>query len=212
MAQLEYKAFPLLECKSEDAGRFTGYAAAYSKDVYGDRIAPGAFAKTIKRQKGKIPILYNHNDDIPLGFSSELVEDSKGLYIDALLSLESSRGRDVHELLKTAKAVDFRMGLSIGFITEDEDYEDGEGRLLKSIDLWETSITPFPANRQARIDGFKSIRNFEQLLRDAGCSRAESKRALACLESVLSADTAVRDARHLRHLSQTRALRAATGV
>src|SRR6187399_1924358 len=185
MPQLEYKAFPLLDFKSEEAGRFSGYAAAYSKDVYGDRIAPGAFAKTIKRSKGKIPIHYNHNDAIPLGFSSELVEDAKGLYIDGLLSLESTNGKDIYALLQTAHKVGFKMGLSIGFITEDADYDEQEGRLLKSIDLWETSITPYPANRAARIDGFKSMRNYEVLLRDAGVSREGAKRALVCLEPFL---------------------------
>lgn len=207
---LEYKAFPF-ECKNEDGGRFSGYASAYAKDIYGDRIAPGAFAKSIKRSKGKIPILYNHNEGMPLGFSSSLVEDSKGLYIEALLSLESTAGRDAYALLKTAKDVDFPMGLSIGFIAEDEDYDEKEGRLLKTISLWETSITPYPANRAARIDGFKSIRDFESILRDAGCSKDEAKRALACLQPFLSADTDGRDARNLRQLVRKRALRAAIG-
>ena len=186
----EYKAFPLVECKSDEGGKFTGHAAAYAKDVYGDRIIPGAFAATIKEQGGKIPIFLNHDSDQWIGFSTELVEDKKGLYIEAAISLDSSRGADVAALLKLAQAVDYRVGLSIGFTAEEVEYDDATGgRLLKSINLWETSITPFPANRKARIDSVKSVRNIEQVLRDVGgCSGDAAKRAIACLRPYLLAD------------------------
>jgi len=219
---MEYKAFPLLECKSEGSGRFTGYAAAFTKDAYGDQILPGAFARTIKKQKGKIPIFLNHDPSSQIGYSTELVEDAKGLYIDALLCLESSKGADAYALLQTAKTIDYRMGLSIGFIAEDVDFDEKtETRTVKVIDLWETSITPFPANRNARVESVKSIRNVEQILRDVGgCSKEGAKRTLACLQPYLSADAdgnqpnTERDARLLRRADQSRlcnALRAAIG-
>jgi HK97 family phage prohead protease len=186
----EYKAYPLLECKTEEGGEFSGYAAAYAKDVYGDRISPGAFTQTIKDQKGKIPIFLNHDTSDWIGFSTELEEDSKGLYIKAVLSLDSSKGADTAALLKIAKQVDYRVGLSIGFTAEEVEYDDATGgRLLKSINLWETSITPFPANKKARIDSIKSIRNIEQILRDVGgCSKESAKRAFAMLRPYLLAD------------------------
>jgi HK97 family phage prohead protease len=186
----EYKAFPLLECKAAEGGEFSGYAAAYAKDVYGDRIAPGAFAQTIKDQKGKIPIFLNHDTTDWIGFSTEMEEDSKGLYIKAILSLDSSKGADTAALLRMAKQVDYRVGLSIGFTAEEVEYDDASGgRLLKSINLWETSITPFPANKKARIDSIKSIRNIEQILRDVGgCSKESAKRAYAMLRPYLLAD------------------------
>jgi uncharacterized protein len=196
--QLEYKAFPLLDCKSEDGGRFSGYAAAYTRDAYGDRIAPGAFAKSIKEQRGIIPIFLDHERSKWVGFSTDLAEDAKGLYIDAVLSLESSQGADTYALLKTAKKVDYRVGLSIGFVAEEVEYDDQNGRLLKSIELFETSITPFPANRSARIEAFKSLRDYEQLLRDAGCSRDVSKRVLTQLEPFLYQPAIERDARFQR--------------
>lgn len=187
---MEHKSYPLLECKTDAAGKFSGYAAAYTKDAYGDRIIPGAFAQSIKDQKGKIPIFLNHDSDSWVGFSTDLAEDAKGLYIEAMLSLNTSKGADIAALLQTAKQVDYRVGLSIGFVAEEVEFDDVTGgRLLKSINLWETSITPFPANRNARIESIKSVRSIEQILRDVGgCSENAAKRTLAMLRPYLLAD------------------------
>lgn len=184
---LEVKDFPL-ECKSEDTGRFTGYAATYARDAYGDRIAPGAFAKSIKDNRGKIPIFFNHSRDNWIGLSSDLAEDAKGLYIDGSLNLDSGAGKDALSLLKMAGKMDYRVGLSIGFVPVEADM-DGNDRILKAIDLYEVSITPFPANAGARVESVKSIRNFEQILRDVGgCSGPGARRALALLRPYLSID------------------------
>lgn len=184
---LEVKAFPLQECKSEETGHFTGYAATYARDAYGDRIMPGAFARSVKEQHGKIPIFFNHSSDGWIGISNDLAEDAKGLYIDGALTLESTKGRDAVALLKMAQALDYRVGLSIGFIPVDVDVEDGD-RILKAINLYEVSITPFPANRGARVESIKSLRNVEQILRDVGgCSGPTAKRAMALLRPYLSA-------------------------
>jgi HK97 family phage prohead protease len=192
MPPLEYKSFPLLLSTKADepTGHFTGYAAAYTKDLYGDRILPGAFGQSIKDQKGMIPIFLNHDSDLHIGFSTDLAEDAKGLYIEAVLSLESRQAADTYALLQTAKSIGYRMGLSIGFVPTEVDYDEpSQTRLLKGIELWETSITPFPANRSARIDSIKSVRNLEQVLRDAGhCSREEAKRIALCLQPYLSVD------------------------
>lgn len=193
MPPLEYKSFPLLLSTKADEpqGHFTGYAAAYTKDLYGDRILPGAFGQSIKDQKGMIPIFLNHDSDLHIGFSTDLAEDAKGLYIEAVLSLESRQAADTYALLQTAKSIGYRMGLSIGFIPTEVDYDEPtQTRLLKGIELWETSITPFPANRSARIDSIKSVRNIEQLLRDVGgCSKEGAKKCYASLSPYLSVDT-----------------------
>ena len=206
---MEFKAYPWTEVKSDESGTFSGYAATYKRDAYGDRIEPGAFEKTIKAKDGRVPIFLDHDRSDWVGFSTELSADAKGLHIKGLLSLDSSRGRDAYALLKTAAAVEFRMGLSIGFTADkwDVDPEDG-GRILKAINLWETSITPFPAGRGTWVQSVKSVRNVEQILRDVGgCSKEGAKRTLALLQPYLLSDesgeppNSERDARTLRHLS-----------
>ena len=205
----EIKEFPLVEYKAKTATPgFTGYASAWTKDFYGDRIAPGAFAQSIKDKRGRIPILLNHDTDAPVGFSTDLSEDAKGLYIDGALATDTRNGADAYALLKLADSIDYRIGLSIGFVTEEwEAADDGMNRILNKIDLWETSITMFPANRAARVDTVKSARNFEQVLRDVGgCSREGAKRIVAMYHpGLLGFDvsgnqaTSERDARNLRH-------------
>jgi uncharacterized protein len=188
----EIKSFPIAEYKAKTAAPgFTGYASTWTKDVYGDRIAPGAFSQSIKDKRGRIPILMNHDTDVPVGFSTDLAEDAKGLYIDGTLATDTRNGADAYALLKLADAIDYRVGMSIGFITQEFEFDDtGMNRILNQIDLWEASIALFPANRAARVDTVKSMRNFEQILRDAGgCSLEDAQRiAAACLPGLLAFD------------------------
>lgn len=191
MSRLESKAFSMLECKTKaDApGTFTGYASTYSKDAYGDKILPGAFAQSIKDKRGKIPIYFNHRSDNLIGFSTDLAEDTKGLYIDATLSTETTTGADVYALLKLAESIDFRMGLSIGFYTLEAESADDGSRVIKAVDLVETSVTATPANSGARVETIKSKRAIEQVLRDVGlCSADRSKRVLSMLRPYFSPD------------------------
>jgi len=49
-----------------DAGKIIGYAAVYNQEAYGERVAPGAFTKTLQESKD-IKGLYNHDMNIVLG-------------------------------------------------------------------------------------------------------------------------------------------------
>ena len=170
-----------IELKEDANGTFDGYAATFSRDTEGDRIVPGAFGQTISEKKGKIPIFMHHDRELWAGSSIDLAEDAKGLWMKAALYLNTSMGRDAWGLLKDAKSAGFPTGLSIGFIAKDWEWDEHTAtRLIKEADVWETSITPWPANRQARVDTVKSLRTFEQLLRDeTGCSAQSAKKLLS---------------------------------
>jgi HK97 family phage prohead protease len=184
----------LMEAKADDpaTGEFSGYAATYQRDSEGDRIQPGAFAQSIKDRKGRIPIFLNHDRTQWAGASTGLAEDGKGLKLNGQLFLDTSAGRDAMGLLKNAASVEMPVGLSIGFLTKDWDYDEAsQTRLLKDVDLWETSLTPFPANRGARVDQVKALRNYERLLRDVtNCSASDAKRILSLLPLSLSGEQA----------------------
>lgn len=181
-----------VEAKAGDpaTGEFSGYASTYQRDSEGDRIEPGAFAQSIRDRKGRIPIFLNHDRTQWAGASTALAEDGKGLFLKGQLFLSTSAGRDALGTMKDAASVEFPVGLSIGFLTKDWDFdESSQTRLIKEVDLWETSVTPFPANRGARVDDVKSLRNFERLTRDVcKCSAADAKRLLAMLPLALSGD------------------------
>jgi len=175
-----FKTF-CFECKTDgDPGVFSGYASAYAKDLQGDKIAPGAFGKTIADHKGIVPILNNHDMDQLLGFSTSLAEDGKGLAMSGKLATETDGGQNAYQLLKLASSVGFRMGLSIGFTTDDYAWDDATGlRTINAIDLWEVSLTPFPAQPKAYVQDVKTFRDLENHLREVErFSKTDAKRIM----------------------------------
>ena len=207
---IEYKSFASFEIKSEAEGVIEGYAATWARDSDGDRFEAGAFAASVKEKKGKVPIFLHHDRMQWAGVSTALSEDHKGLWIEAKMFLDTTIGRDAWGTIKGARAADFPVGLSVGFISLDVDYDDAaRTRVIKAADLWETSITPFPANKQARIEEAKTqaLRNYERLTRDVcKCSAAEAKRLVAMLPLAVSVDADTRrltPARDVRGMKRT---------
>jgi len=170
---------------------FKGYGARFNNvDSYGDVIAPGAFAKTLKEaeRSGNWPaMLLQHgsmlggDDNMPVGIWTEMHEDDKGLYVEGQLA-DTQRGRDAYALMKMSRpAIN---GLSIGYRAVEwtmRSKPEDPRRTLKAVDLFEVSLVTNPANPKARVTGVKAagdvktIRDFEDLLRDAGFSNAAAK-------------------------------------
>jgi HK97 family phage prohead protease len=163
-----------------DDGTIEGYGSVFDvKDSYDDVIKPGAYTATLAAHKsaGTMPaMLWQHSSDEPIGVWTEMIEDAKGLRVKGQLLLATTRGREAYELLKIGAL----KGLSIGFMAKEWSYQD-ELRVLTAIDLWELSIVTFPANQKATVTGVKSAdeavtaRDAEQILRDAGFSKAGAK-------------------------------------
>jgi HK97 family phage prohead protease len=194
-----------MELKTEANGVFNGYASAYAKDLQGDKIMPGAFAQSIADKRGQIPIFYNHNDDAWVGFSTALSEDGKGLMLTGQLATATTAGGDVYELLQAAAAIDFRVGMSIGFIANDWDWE-GDTRTITQIDLWEASITPFPAQPKAFVADVKHARELEGYLRDVEhLSKIDARRLVRVMSDLNLSSGAMLDGSFDRH---SRVLRA----
>ena len=182
--QLEIKSLSFAwEFKLEDGdeGTFTGLASTFgNRDLVGDIIERGAFAKSLKRRPAdKIKLLHQHSTDKVLGVLEEAEETQRGLKIKGRLALGTQLGAETLELLRMG-ALD---ALSIGFSVPKGGavFDDDRGvRILKEIDLFEISIVTFPANERARITGVKEIgpediktkREFEDALRDAGFSHS----------------------------------------
>ena len=139
-----------IEIRAEGDGMtFTGYAAVFnspSEDLGGfiEYVAPGAFKRSLQ-SRNEIKLLWNHDSGEPLasvrGGSMQLVEDERGLKVTATLP-QTSRGRDVAELLRT-KVID---SMSFGFnVIKDTWSRDGQTRTLESVRLFEVSVVSFPA-------------------------------------------------------------------
>jgi HK97 family phage prohead protease len=171
---MEFKALSL-ELKADDAGTVEGYGSVFNGlDSYGDTIAPGAFANSIKGRKPRM--LWQHRMDKPIGVWDEVVEDAMGLRLKGRLA-NTEQAREARELVKMG-AMD---GLSIGFRTVQEESR-GNARVLKEIDLWEVSFVTIPADSNARLTSVKSLateRDVEDALRSLGFSRREAKAFIA---------------------------------
>lgn len=173
---MEFKTFKMTEFKAlDEPGTFTGYAAVFNnRDLGGDVILPGAFTKTLKDKKGKVPFMDNHDSwsgtSKRLGITY-LAEDSKGLVIEkGKLILNKKEGMDAWEDMKFYQAEDMPLGISIGYdaINPTVVWEDGKRtRDLKEVALWENSLVTFPMNPKARVRNVKSFgNNFRQILDD----------------------------------------------
>lgn len=142
-----------------DLGEFVAIAAAYSLDRVGDRIVPGAFAKTIDRWQAsgkQVPLHWNHQgepDDI-IGtidpFSMKETDD--GLQVSGKIDLEgSSKGREAWRSIKAGA-----MSLSFGYMVVSDRSAKDATELLE-LDLFEVSVVPGPANADTRFLTLKSV-------------------------------------------------------
>ncbi len=183
----------------EETGLFQGYGSIFgNKDLGGDIIEDGAFAKSIGKKGAKaVKLLYQHKSDEPIGVFDEIIEDKKGLRVKGRLAMGTQRGREVHELMKMG-ALD---GLSIGYRVDPKgvEYDEkGKTRRIKSVDLMEISAVTFPMNPKARVEAVKgtdrSVREWETFFRDEGnLSRSEAKAAANAVSKALEQRDAVKE-------------------
>lgn len=183
--KLLHKDFSLQLKAVDDAGEVEGYASVFggAPDMYGDVIAPGAFADslTAHRRAGTSPLmLWGHDgSQPPIGNWNDLAEDGKGLWVKGSIDLDDPLGQRVHRALKR-KAM---KGLSIGYETKQSEGDPKRPgvRILTAIDLWEISPVNFPAQARAAVDTVKSytdggslpsLKEFEGYLREAGFSKS----------------------------------------
>ena len=166
-----------LKFEGGESRRFSGYASVWDgNDSYGDTIRRGAFANTLKIY-GMPKMFFGHKWGLPVGKWTNVYEDEKGLRVEGEFTPGNPEADAVLAALKHG-TVD---GLSIGFTLRDgtaayTEKEEG-GRDFTDIGrLLEVSIVSFPADSAARItevrsedvDDLKTIRDFENFLRDAG--------------------------------------------
>jgi len=156
--------FEVKEFKEDDDGfvTFEGYASTYGNiDRGGDVVMSGAFDDTVKEYQGteKLPILWQHSHDMPLGVFTDISSDSKGLFVRGRMPRDDDfvRGR----VLPQMRVGSIRK-MSIGYSTEDFAW-DGNIRQLKRVKLWEVSLVTIPMNNSADVTGFKSVVAFQDL-------------------------------------------------
>lgn len=193
----DYLTMPL-EIKQASKTGFSGYGSVFGNvDLGGDVVIKGAFTETLAEHKeaGTLPQMFWMHDmgQVP-GQWSKMTEDDHGLAVEGHL-LPTTLGKDLKILMQN-KAV---RGLSIGFNIKDYDYSDAGIRLLKSVNLVETSLVSLAMNPLAKVEAMKARlsangeyvqrpREFERFLRDSGYSRTTATQITAKVFSLRDAD------------------------
>ncbi len=184
---MHIRAFDYQVKAADDSGLFSGYGSVFGNvDSYGEIVAPGAFLDSIEETKAKgrtFPVLWQHRTGEPIGDwdISSIKEDDHGLFGTGNLWLGDAPYANIALRGMKSKAV---TGLSIGYYVRESSYDEKVGvRTLTKLDLVEISIVTTPANDDARVDAIKSklahgglptLREFEELLREAGFSKTQS--------------------------------------
>jgi uncharacterized protein len=188
--QIAFRTFEL-EFKSADTdndlGRFEGYASTFGNLDQGlDIVDKGAFKVTLKNNKGRFPILADHDWASHIGYNEMASEDTKGLFVQGAINLKVQKGVEKFALAKQAMDLSTRMGLSIGYSTiqSSQDAENPRIRHLTELKLWEYSFVTFPMNVEAMVTTAKSLGELDKAkyllaqLKAQGISHSDLEMAL----------------------------------
>lgn len=180
-----------IKMATDDSGRFSGYASVFGEMDYGrDIVMSGAFTKSLARHKArgsKVPVLWQHDQQNPIGVYDVIEEDSKGLQVEGMLVRGVQQADEAHLLAKAGALT----GISIGYIAQDARPGKQKGSTeLHVVDLWEASLVTFPMLDSARVTDVKSlselvtVRDVEDWLRDAkGLTPHEAKAVISCIKA-----------------------------
>jgi HK97 family phage prohead protease len=131
--------------------RFAGYAAIFGRpDRGGDIVRAGAFARSLARGAGAVPLLWQHAPNREIGRIEYLEEDKRGLRVIGRLSA-GRRGREAAILLRDGAV----SGLSFGYRVRAA---AGEGpRELSEVELVEVSLVTLPMQPKARVHAIEPV-------------------------------------------------------
>jgi HK97 family phage prohead protease len=151
-AEVEFRASD----NNGSLGVLEGYAAVFNNDTVIDsweghfieRLAPGAFARTLKQRGEQVKVLFNHGfdpqiGDKPLGKPRMMEERDRGLWVEVPLD-DTSYNRDLVASLRSG-ALD---GMSFRFSVKREDVDESGSmpvRTLQEVVLYEFGPVTFPA-------------------------------------------------------------------
>jgi len=183
-SKAEFRSFEG-EIRAEgDGNTFVGYAAKFNVPSeplpFTERIAPGAFRKSLRQRSKDVRLYINHNSDMVLASKRSgtlrLSEDETGLRVEADLP-DTTAARDLRALMNSGVV----STMSFGFTVPrggDKWSGDGMERTLNGINLHEVSVvTGFPAYPQTEA----AVRSLEKLSERTGIDVDEIHEVLDAL-------------------------------
>jgi uncharacterized protein len=183
-SKAEFRSFEGEIRTDGDGNTFVGYAAKFNVPSeplpFTERIAPGAFGKSLRQRTKDVRLYVNHNSDMVLASKRSgtlrLSEDEVGLRVEADLP-DTTAARDLRALMQSGVV----STMSFGFTVPrggDKWNGDGSERVLTGINLHEVSVvTGFPAYPQTEA----AVRSLEKLSERTGIAVDELTEALDAL-------------------------------
>ncbi len=165
---MEIKSFEIeLKAVNDEPGTFEGYCSVFGStaadaDTDGDVVLKGAFADSLARNGGVVPILWQHDPKEPIGWNMQAREDDHGLWVKGQLFPTTHRAKQAREFMRLGLELKARVGLSIGYNAEDK-YFQGGARFLKKLDWMEYSPVTWAANVDAMVTAVKSVVPYQAL-------------------------------------------------
>lgn len=158
-------AFELRSGNTGDGFTLEGYGAVFSEvtridsweGLFDEKIARGAFAKTISERK---PVLqFDHGHDaatgsVPIGAIEELREDKHGLFVSARMH-DNARVEPIRQAIASG-AID---GMSFRFRVIREEWDESGDiplRTILEVELFELGPVVFPAYQSTSV-GVRSL-------------------------------------------------------
>lgn len=150
-----------------DTGRFSGYASVFGVlDDQGEIIHKGAFADTLAsyEEAGKrIPVIYLHNLQEPVGYIEKAVEDDVGLWVEGVIMHEASaKAAEAYSFVKEGVISEMSVGF---YYMSDATVYDPETDItnIYKADLREVSLVVIGSNSESRIVAVKSAGEEDEL-------------------------------------------------
>jgi HK97 family phage prohead protease len=155
--ELQIKTVKVSNIKADEGKNIiTGYASFFNnKDSHNDVIVKGSFTKTIKENKDRIKVLWQHDMKEPIGKPISMIEDEKGLYTESKISMTET-GKKAIILARDGVLTE----MSIGFYPIKENYDSKKNiNIISEIKLLEYSLVTIASNPLANVTSVKDIRS-----------------------------------------------------
>lgn len=146
--------------EEDNVGEIKGMLSPYGNvDSYGDIVEKGAFTQTLSHSGGKTKMFFDHMYSLNNVAGVAYLEDSdSGLMLDGKMPILNTEVKNAYETMKFMQQHGEPLGLSIGYVAVKKRYDSSGFRRLQEVKLKESTITPFPANFEAKIYEVKSRR------------------------------------------------------
>jgi HK97 family phage prohead protease len=182
LKKIERRTFQVqdVEARQSDDGvmRLSGYAAVFNDASvplpFKERIAPGAFRKTLSEQPD-VRLLINH-EGLPLARTKNgtltLREDNRGLYFDAELA-DTQEARDIHTLVARGDVDQ----MSFAFRVIRQKWNDNKSeRTLTEVSLadGDVSVVTYPAYPTTSVEAREKISEALMALKEGRALDGES--------------------------------------